>query len=179
MSDAPQSGDDVDSVVRELRLLDSRLGVRWEPCAVMVTRGGYDAMGKVRSPVWRGLWEITLADKVFSTAEWRDYTRVCFVTVPVDVAPGLQAMAQDGAYAPLGPWVVAFLREADKHNRDAARRLQARLDRMNDAADEAAARAGEDGERELLGRMYHTGTKAGGGISEFHPVGIDLTGATE
>lgn len=162
-------------MVRELRLLDPRLGVRWEPRAVMTKRGRYDPMGKVVDPEWRGLWEITLDDKAFSTAEWRDYTRVCFVTVQVEVAPGLKAMVQDGEYAPLDMSVVEFMRQADKHNQDGARGLQARLDRMNDAKDAAAARAGEDGEREAMERMYHAGTKAGGGVSEFHPVAVNLT----
>lgn len=172
--DAPQSGEDVASVVRELRLLDPRLNVRWEPKAVMAKRGGYSIEGKVRHPEYRGLWEIILEDKSFSTAEWRGWTRVCFVTVQQEVAPGLNAMVQDGEYAPLDMSVVEFMRQADKHNQDGARRLQERLDRINTAADAAAARAGEDGEREAMERMYHTGTKAGGGVSEFHPVRISL-----
>ena len=173
--DAPQSGEDVEAVVRDLKTLDHRFDVRWEPKAVMTKRGRYDTMGKVIHPEYRGLWEIILKDKAFSTAEWRGWTRVCFVTKPVDVAPGLTAMVQDGEYAPLGPWVVEYLRQADKANQAEARRRQERLDALNDAADERAMRAGEDGEREALERQYHAGTKAGGGVSQFHPVGIDLT----
>lgn len=172
--DAPQSGEDVASVVRELRLLDPRLNVRWEPKAVMTKRGHYDTLGKVIHPEYRGLWEIILEDKAFSTAEWRGWTRVCFVTVRTEVAPGLMAMVQDGEYAPLDMSVVEFMRQADKHNQEGARRLQERLDKMNERADAAAMRAGEDGEREALERQYHAGTKAGGGVSEFHPVRIAL-----
>lgn len=161
-------------MVRELRLLDPRFNVRWEPKAVMTKRGSYSVEGKVVDPEYRGLWEIILEDKAFSTAEWRGWTRVCFVTQQVEVAPGLKAMVQDGEYAPLDMAVVEFLRQSDKHNQEGARRMQERLDTLNERADAAAALAGEDGEREALERQYHAGTKAGGGISEFHPVGIDL-----
>lgn len=171
---APQSGEDVESVVRELRLLDPRLSVRWEPRAVMVKRGRYDPLGKVIDPVWRGLWEIVLDDKAFSTANWRDWTRVCFVTKPTRIAGGLTAMAQDGEYAPLGPWVVEFMRQADKHNQDEARRLQSRLDAMNDRYEQSVIDAGDDATEEAASKQYHAGTAAGGGVSEFHPVRIHL-----
>ena len=84
-------------------------------------------------------------------------------------------MEQDGEYAPLGPWVGEFMRQADKANQAEAKRRQERLDALNARADERAMRAGDEGEQEALGRMYHAGTAAGGGVSEFHPVGIDLT----
>lgn len=176
MSDAPQSGEDVAAVVRELQLLDHRLNVRWEPRAVMAERGGYTATGGILHPVYRGLWEVILDDKSFGTAEWRSWTRICFVTKPVDIAPGLQAMAQDGAYAPLGAWLVQFLRQADQHNRDEARRLQQRLDRLNERYERAVMDAGDDATEEAASQQFHAGTKAGGGVSEFHPVLADTAG---
>jgi hypothetical protein len=171
--DAPQSGIDVESVVRELQLLDPLLNVRWEPKAVMETRGGYDAVGKVINPIYRGLWEI-IRDDGQGTAPWRSWTRVCFVTKPTDVATGLPAMAQDGEYAPLGPWVVTFMRQADQWNHAEARRLRERLERMNDQRDQRAMDAGDDATEEAASRQYHAGTKAGGGVSEFYPVTIQL-----
>lgn len=171
---APQSGEDVESVVRELRLLDPLLSVRWEPRAVLEKRGGYDAVGHIIAPIYRGLWEIIRCDTAFSTAPWRNWTRVCFVTKPVTLVAGLTAMAQDGEYAPLGMWVVQFLREADKHNQEAARERSAVLDRMNARHDQRAFDAGDDATEEAASRQYHAGTKAGGGVSEFHPVKIAL-----
>ena len=171
---APQSGEDVESVVRDLKPLDVRLGVRWEPRAVLVRRGRYTGEGKLIDPVYRGLWEIILDDKQAGTADWRSWTRICFVTEPTEVATGLRAMAQDGAYAPLGPWVVEFLRQADKHNRDEAQRLSKRLDSMNERNDEAKLADGDDAIEEAASKQYHAGTKAGGGVSEFHPVTVQL-----
>lgn len=171
---APQSGEDVASVLRGLRELDPRFGIRWEPRAVMVERGSYDPLGKVVEPKYRGLWEITLDDKTFGTANWRSWTRVCFVTKPVEVAAGLTAMAQDGEYAPLGEWVVQFMREADRHNQREVERRRKRLDDMNERADNRAMAAGDDATEEAASKQYHAGTKAGGGVSEFHPVKIEI-----
>lgn len=171
---APQSGADVETVVRELRLLDARLGVRWEPKAVMVSRGSYGVLGEVVDPVYRGLWEVVLDDKAFSTADWRGWTRVCLVTRPTRLAEGLHAMPQDGEYAPLGQWLVEFLREADRHNQDEARRRSERLDVYNERFDRRAMDAGDDATEEAASKQYHAGTAAAGGVSEFHPVRIDI-----
>jgi hypothetical protein len=171
---APQSGEDVAAVVRDLRLVDPRFGVRWEPKAVMTKRGGYNAVGGIIDPEYRGLWEVVLDDKTVGTADWRPWTRVCFVTQPTRIGSGLMAMADDGPYAPLGAWLVEFLREADKHNNAEAQRLAERLERINARYDQAVIDAGDDATEEAASRQYHAGTAAGGGVSEFHPVGIDL-----
>ncbi len=173
--DAPQSGDDVRLVVEEMQVLDPQLDVRWNNRARVTKRGGYDAEGKIINPEYQGLWEIIHYDTSVKTANWRPYTRICFVTTQVRVAADLLAMPQDGEYAPLGMWVVEFLKQADKHNQEEARRLQARLDRMNEAADERAMRGDDGALEEAAGRQYFEGTKAGGGVSEFHPVRVNLT----
>jgi len=165
----PQSGDDVRVVVEALQQLDHLLDIRWEPRAKMVKRGGYTAEGKILNPEYEGRWEI-VRDDHHGTAPWREKTRICFVTTPVEIAPGLKAMDADGDYAPLGMWLVEFMRAADKANQEGARRLSERLDQLNAAKDEAAIRDGDAGMAEYLGAMYHAGTKAGGGVSEFHPV---------
>lgn len=172
--DAPQSGEDVSRVVEELQLLDPLLDVRWEPRAVLEKYGGYDAMGKLIAPIYRGLWEVIHHSTAVKTAEWREWTRVCFVTKPVRIAAGLDAMPDDGEYAPLGPWLVEFLRQADQHNLEAARRRSEQLDAMNERLDQQRMGLDDAAIEELCGRQYHEGTKAGGGVSEFHPVRIDL-----
>ena len=171
---APQSGEDVASVVRALRLLDHRFGVRWEPRAVLVQRGSYNATGGLVEPIYRGLWELILDDTAFRTAPWRQWTRVCFVSTPVRVAAGLDAMPQDGPYAPLGMWLVEFMRQADKHNQEAARRRARQVERLNEERDARTMAAGDEGTAEAARKQYHLGTKAGGGVSRFHPVRIQI-----
>ncbi len=172
--EAPQSGDDVRLVVEDLQALDSLLDVRWEPHAVIVKRGGYDAMGKIINPTFRGLWEIIRYDG-FATQSHRPWTRICFVTQPVEIVPGVKAMVEDGEYAPLGAWLVEFMRAADKWNREEAQKLSATLDAMNERNDQAAIDAGDEATAEAAGYQYFEGTKAGGGVSEFHPVKVNLT----
>jgi hypothetical protein len=174
VSIAPQSGDDVRLVVEDLQRLDRQLDVRWEPRAVMVKRGSYSASGQIVDPVYEGRWRVIHYDTSVQTATWRPFTHICYVTEPVEVGSGLKAMSADGPYAPLGPWLVEFFRQADRHNQEGARRLREKLDAMNDASDEAALAAGDDAIEEAASKQYHAGTKAGGGVSEFHPVGIDL-----
>lgn len=173
--DAPQSGDDVRLVVEELQRLDPQLDVRWEPKGKMVSRGSYDVMGRVKNPVYEGRWEIIHYDTSVKTAEWRAWTRICLVTQPIEVAPGLKAMSADGEYAPLGAWLVEFMRQADRANQEGARRLRERLDAMNDRQDQAGVDGDDDAIEEAASKQYHAGTKAGGGVSEFHPVRVTLT----
>jgi hypothetical protein len=174
--DAPQGEADVRPVVDAMQQrIDPLLDIRWEPRAVMVKRGGYDPMGKVSAPVYDGRWEIVHYDISVKTAEWRAHTRICFVTERVEVAAGLWAMSADGPYAPVGMWLVDFLMQADKHNQEGARKLRARLDAMNDTADQKAIDADDAAIEEAAGRQYFAGTMRGR-VSEFHPVGIALTG---
>lgn len=174
--DQPQSPDQVQAFVDELRLAvnDPLLGVRWEPRAVMVARGGYDVTGKVKDPVYRGLWEIIRDSTRDKTATWRSWTRICFVTQPVRVEAGLDAMVQDGLYAPLGEWLITFLKQANLANLKAAQRVRRRLEALNERNDEAALRAEDAAAEEAASRIWHKGTAAGGGVAEFHPVGVTL-----
>jgi hypothetical protein len=172
-SDPPQSGDDVRLVVEALQQLDPLLDIRWEPCARLIKAGSYDALGKLVAPIYEGLWEVVRYDS-FNTATWRQHTRICFVTKPVRIAAGLDAMPADGEYAPLGMWLVAFLRQADQWNQEEARRRSKELDALNERLDAQRIGDGEDGIEEAASKQYHAGTKAGGGVSDFHPVRIDL-----
>ena len=172
-SDPPQSGDDVRLVVEALQRLDPLLDVRWEPCARLVRAGRYDAQGKLVAPIYEGLWEIVRYDS-FNTATWRPYTRICFVTEKVRIGPDLWAMPADGRYAPLGMWVVEFLRQADQWNQEQARKRSAELDAMNASLDAQRIADGADGVEEAASKQYHAGTKDGGGVSDFHPVRIDV-----
>ncbi|MGH7633400.1 MAG: hypothetical protein ACRENC_06700, partial [Gemmatimonadaceae bacterium] len=93
---APQSAIEVEAVVLEMRMLDERFDIGWEPRAVLVQRGSYDALGKMVDPIYRGLWEVRLYDPSQRTTTWREWVRVCLVTEPVRIAAGMTAMQDDG-----------------------------------------------------------------------------------
>lgn len=173
-SDPPQSGEDVQQVVEALQVLDPLLDIRWEPRAKMVKRGGYTATGQVIEPEYDGRWEVVRYD-AFGTARWRPYTRICFVTEKVKVCPDLWAMPANGAYAPLGTWLVEFMRQADQWNQEQARQRSADLDALNARLEAQRMADGADGVEEAASKQYHAGTKAGGGVSDLHPVTIDLS----
>jgi hypothetical protein len=175
--DAPQSRAEVDPVEQSLRLLDDALRIEWEPRAVMVKRGGYDARGKVINPVYDGRWKVVKKHDPFRTAMWREDSLVCYLTAPMVTGSGeakVHALTADGPYAPVGEWVVELFRSWDRANRafvDA--RLKERLDEENARMD-AAAVEGTGGEAEYLEEMFFNGTMRGG-VSTSHPVGVTLT----
>lgn len=176
---APQSWHEVKPFEDELRRLDDRLRIAWNPKAIVTKPGSFDVMGSVVPPEYAGRWEVILPDDPFRSQTYRAWTLVCRVTQPVEVkAAGMTmpAMADRGPYAPIGQWLVDFLKAADRHNRDELRKRQEQMDRMNAAQDAAAETAGMDAAADVLSREWHTGTKAGGGVSEFHPVTADLGG---
>ncbi len=174
---APQSPEEIARWERELQQLDPRLHLRWNAEAILVKGGSYDVLGRAVPPTYDGRWEVILLDDAgFKTAEWRPWTLVTRVSELVTQRVGVHAvrtMPLNGPYAPVGEWLVAYLREIDRANVEAARRLGETLERMH-AKQEADAVQATDGEQEALERVFHAGTKEGGGVSEFHPVGIAL-----
>lgn len=175
--DAPQGRDEVEPVERALRLLDDAIRIEWEPKAVMAKRGGYDAMGRVISPVYDGRWAIRKKGDPYRTTSYRPDSLIAYVTQPVTVGSGrekMTAMQQDGPYAPVGDWLVEVMQSWDRHNRAAMERASAILDQLNEEADAKVLAAGEEGEREALDEMFFHGTMRGG-VSTQHPVGVTLT----
>lgn len=172
--DAPQSDAELLPFIQALQGLDARLDIIWNPRAVMEKRGGFDASGRVLDPQWGGRWEVILHDVSAKTANWRAHTRVCLVTEPVTVATGLQAMQADGAYAPVGDWLVEFIRAADQWNQEKLRHLGGQLDVLNETLERNRFQAALDAAADKSRRLYHAGT-ARGHISEFHPVNISLS----
>lgn len=175
--DAPQSRAEVEPIELALRQLDDALRIQWAPKAVMVKRGGYDARGKVINPTYDGRWEIVKVGDPFRTQSYRADTRITYITAPVTVGSGttqIQAMREDGPYAPVGWWVVDLMRSWDRHNREAMQRASNILDELNAKQDAAALVAGQDGEAEKLDEMFFHGTMRGG-VSTMHPVSITVT----
>lgn len=179
--DAPQSRDEVDVIERELQRMDARLAIQWEPRAIMVKRGGYDAMGKVINPVYDGRWKVVVRGDPNRTAMWREDSLVTYVTAPQTMGSGarkVHLMTADGPYAPIGWWLVEHMRSWDRANREMIdAHLREQLDAENDRVDRETLAAGEAGEAEALDRMFFDGTMRGG-VSTIHPVHANLTNLT-
>ncbi len=177
---APQSWVDVKPFEDELRRMDDRLRIHWNPRAVPVFGQLTDVKGRRAVVGHDGRWEVILvgSDKAhFRTQSVRDYTLVCRVTKPTEVTQGgmkVPAMVEHGPYAPIGAWLVTFLRLADRHNVESARKLSQTLDAMQAAREAAMEAEAMAHQQENAEREYHRGTKEGGGVSELHPVTIEL-----
>lgn len=96
----PQSDDEIRPIVAELRRLDERLDIRWNPRAKVNPGGGFDVYGNP-NPAFRieGRWEVIL-----SRSDGQ----------PPDV---VYQVRWDGdgkeAYRPVGWWLVEFMRRWD------------------------------------------------------------------
>lgn len=163
MSEAPQGRDEVQRVVDLLRLAvnDDHLDIGWEPKAILVRRGRYDARGRMIDPVYDGRWEIRRFHDETRTAGWRAWRRICFITEPEE-HKGMKMMYADGAYAPVGEWVVDFMRQCDAAN--TARMADARrtLDLLDAELDKDIENANVDEDTQLLDEIYFDSTYSGG-----------------
>lgn len=171
---APQCAAEVEPIVAELRrLVDPYFEIQWQPRAVLEKRR-YDANGRITEDSWRGRWELIKPRDPFVTVSYRDYQHICFVTVPVPMGPGIQGMSDDGAYAPVGEWLVRHMQMADHFNRLGIEQMNERLDAMNDAQERAQAEAKRDIANQIGDRQFFQGTMEGG-HSRFYPALVTLT----
>ena len=174
--DAPQDRRDVQLVVDRLRLAvnDPHLDIQWEPCAVLVVRGRYDAMGKMIDPVYRGLWEIRRYHDASRTAAWRDWRRICFITEPEE-HKGMMLMYADGPYAPVGEWVVDFMRQCDAANRSRIEDTQRKLAMLDAELEKDQENANVDEDTAMLDEVYFDSSYAGGS-GQYKGRGADFAG---
>lgn len=102
-------------MIEALKRLDHLLDVIWDPKAKMVARGSYDVLGGRLDPVYDGRWKIIRFDTP-NLDDRRNYAVITTVTERVPVAPGHKAMTMqvDGAYAPIGMWLVEFMETWDR-----------------------------------------------------------------
>lgn len=116
----PQSPTDVDPIERELRLLDDRLRIVWNPRAFLACPGSFDAQGNAIPPRYDGRWQVILLNG--------DPT-----------PPIIYTVAEDGqkAYRPVGPGLVTFMRLWDAQNVHRAREI-ARMEADAERAEAAA-----------------------------------------
>lgn len=109
---APQSDEEVRPVVEALRRLDPLLDIRWNP-RNFKRRGVFDALGQKTDDKWEGRWEI-IRHNTANLHEDRDWARITTVTEIVRNDDGVDAMVADGAYAPVGMYLVAYMELWDR-----------------------------------------------------------------
>lgn len=176
-SSAPQGWAEVGPIEAELRRLDDRLRIEWDPEAIMVKRGGYDAQGRIINPVYDGRWKVVIKGDPNRTAMWREDSLLTYVTAQVIIGSGKEkvyAMEANGPYRPIGEWLVEHLRAWDASNREWVKEQRLALDAYNDRQDAATLADAEAGEAEILDEMFFEGTKEAGVSNQF-PVAITLS----
>jgi hypothetical protein len=161
--DAPQAREQVQPIVEQLRLAvnDPHLDIQWEPKAVLVSRGGFDAVGKMVDPVYRGLWEIRRYGDPSQTAGWRDWRRVCFITAPEE-HKGMKMMYADGPYTPVAEWVVDFMRQCDAANVERIKDVQRTLGLIDLELEKDQENATVDEDTQVLDEIFFDSTYSGG-----------------
>lgn len=174
---APQSDIEVLPVVAEInRLVDPHLDIVWNPKAVMVAKGSYNAVGQRTEPTYRGLWEIRRLRDPNATESHRDWRHIMYVTEPKPpLGPDQpELMQEDGPYAPVGEWLVRYLCKLDRYNVRTYTQLQADLDTQNAKAKRDQDAAMQEAYAPHIDRTYFDGTMEGG-VSQFYPVKTTLT----
>ncbi len=170
--DAPQSAESIQPIVAALQAIDHLLDVRWEPRAVVVRYGEYDAEGNVRPAVYDGRWQLIRRDTATSLHAERGYTVLCNVTEQVEYG-GVPAMLSDGAYAPIDWRLVGFLQNADAANVRAMRERQRRLAVADMAVTAGEDAIDEDGALAMLDRQ-HFNNNYRGGVGNWQGKGADF-----
>lgn len=143
---APQQDDEVRPVVEALRRLDPLLDIVWNPKAVMTKRGSYDVLGGRVDPEYDGRWEIVRYDTSAALREDRTSVRICRVTelATGGIADKYPVMVADGAYAPVGMYLVAYMAVWDRAQQHWINAMEQfweeheKVDRLNHADSQAA-----------------------------------------
>lgn len=138
----PQSDDDVRPVVEALRRLDPLLDVIWNPKAFIERTGTFSATGKaLREPEYGARWQVIRRDKAASLHDEREYTLIVTVCA-CDWSGKYPRMLDKGAYAPLGDWLVRYMRQwdaAQSHLADQMARMWAEHEKVDALSDDTAA----------------------------------------
>lgn len=110
-------------MVEALRRLDPLLDVVWNPTAYLDRHGTFDVTGRgTTPPEYAARWQVIRRDKKASLHDDRDYTLVCTVT-ELDRSGKYPVMLSRGGYAPLGEWLVDYMRLWDAAQSTLADRL--------------------------------------------------------
>lgn len=172
---APQSDDEVRPVVEALRRLDPLLDIIWNPKAVLTKHGAYSVLGHATAPEYDGRWEIIRYDPSASLHDdrvhnGRPYVRIIRVTALASggIADKYPVMIADGAYAPIGFYLVGYMALWDRAQQhfigamDALWAEHERVDELRHADSQAAhQQALEKVYREHGGGAYWMGGAQG------------------
>jgi hypothetical protein len=112
----PQSDEEIREVVEGLRLLDPLLDVIWNARAKMISRGGYSVLGERTDAEYEGRWQVIRYQTATKLHDDRDYT-VILTVAECDRSGKYPIMKDDGAYAPLGQWLVDYMKLWDAAQR--------------------------------------------------------------
>lgn len=165
---APQSDEEIRPIVEGLKQLDQLLDVRWNPEAIIVAKGSYSALGKRVNPVYDGRWDVIRYDSPThghaGVHPDRGFTVICTVTEPKR-ENGILFMVplrEGGRYAPLGDWLLEFMRQSDAQNVNAFTALRQKLWAESDRAERAEDAINEGAVREALDHNHFHANYAGG-----------------
>ena len=173
----PQSDEDIRPVVEEIKRLDPLVDVRWNPRARITKPGSYTILGKRTDPEYLGLWEVIRYNSPGLTD--RGYVRLCFVTKPVRFGRReILMMETDGPYAPIGSWLIEYMRTWDSAQRQFAKVME-EVDVENERFQEGELAALIDGggaHQEACERVYHRVAGPywmGGAQGKAHPITVE------
>ncbi len=176
--DAPQSTEELAPIVAAIRAIDPLLDIRWNPRAVVVAYGSYDAEGNVKPAVYDGRWQIIRyesATTLHPDRGERSYTVLTNVTEQ-STHGGIPCMLYEGPYAPVDWRVVDFLQNADAANVQAFRERQRRLAVADMAVTAGEDAIDEDGALAMLDRQ-HFNNNYRGGVGNWQGRGADFAPA--
>lgn len=161
------------------RLIDPLLDVRWNPTARVVRPGYYLAeAGKRVDPVYDGRWEV-IRHNTQGLNKHRDYVVLFQVnTWKRYGARGVILIDREGDYAPIGPWLIEYLRTCDAANTAAHAVLKEQLDREEEAIERDLQNTVHDraAHQEALEKVYHNAAGPywmGGAQGKAHPVTVE------
>lgn len=149
---APQSDDEIRPIIEALRRRDGLLDIVWNPKAICTTRGRYDGLGRPVAAEYDGRWEVIRYSTAAALRVDRDYTSITLVTEVV-MDGTIPVMVSEGAYAPIGWWLVDYMALWDRAQ-DAAQEAMARLWAEHDAIDELRHEESRAAHQEGLEKVY-------------------------
>lgn len=172
----PQSDREIQPIVEALQQMDPLLGIRWNPEARLLKPGSYSETGKLIAPEYEGRWNVTrqIPRDDRRHYEGREYIVICEVTEPKR-EQGVLYMERGGAYAPIGEWLLEYMRAADAANVRIFEDMRKKVWAQHDRTDEQEGELDEAMAREGLNRAQFKANYAGR-VGNWHPVKTSLTG---
>jgi hypothetical protein len=150
----PQSDEEIRPVVEALRRLDPLLDILWNPKAIQVAPPGFNAFGVANvAAKYDGRWDVVRYDTPTALREGATHVVITHVT-ELDRSTAIPVMRAEGAYAPVGMWLVDYMQLWDRAQGRFAEEMLGRLwvdhekASVIDAANESAAN------QEALEKIY-------------------------